>query len=184
MDLADGTYALGNESGQLLIKTSRMGLGARAGHDLTIEVTRWHGELTVDSADVARSSVRVEVDADSFEVRTGTGGLKPLTDGDRAEIKQTVREKILHTRQHPSITFRSTQLAGTAESFSIDGDLTIIGMTRPVTVHGRLTDDGAQGSAVVVQSQWGIRPYTAFFGALKLSDEVTIEFSIRVAPAD
>ena len=182
MAIADGSYTLGPGSGQLLIKTSRTGLGARAGHDLTIEVTRWQGEVTVDSADVARSSVSVEVDVGSFEVRTGTGGVKPLTDADRAEIKKTIGEKILHTGQHPAITFRSTRVAGTPGSFSIDGDLTITGRTQPVTVHGRLADDRVQGSAAVVQSQWGIRPYTAFFGALKLSDEVTIEFNIRVAP--
>ncbi len=182
MGLADGSYTLGPDSGQLLIKTSRTGLGARAGHDLAIEVTRWQAEVTVDSADVARSSVNVEVDADSFEVRKGTGGVKPLTDADRAEIKKTIGEKILHTGLHPAITFRSTQVAGTPESFSIDGDLTITGRTQPVTVHGRLTDDRVQGSAAVVQSRWGIRPYTAFFGALKLSDEVTVEFSIRITP--
>src|SRR6266851_406822 len=182
MVIADGSYTLTPGSGQLLIKTGRTGLGARAGHDLTIEVTRWQAEVTVDSEDAARSSVSVEVDADSFEVTKGTGGVKPLTDADRAEIKKTIREKILHTGQHPSITFRSTQVAGTAGSLSIDGDLTIIGKTRPVAVHGRLTDDGAQGSAAVVQSRWGIRPYTAFFGALKLNDEVTVEFSIRITP--
>ena len=182
MGIADGSYTLGPESGQLLIKTSRTGLGARAGHDLTIEVTRWQAEVTVDSADSARSSVNVEVDADSFEVRKGTGGVKPLTDADRAEIKKTIREKVLHTGQHPAITFRSTRIAGTPESFSVDGDLTITGRTQPAILRGRLTDDRVEGSAAVVQSQWGIRPYTAFFGALKLSDEVTIEFSIRLAP--
>src|SRR5262252_6287514 len=103
MGIADGSYSLGPDSGQLLIKTSRTGLGARAGHDLTIEVTRWQAEVTVDSADVARSSVSVEVDADSFAVRTGTGGIKPLTDADRAEISKTIREQILHTGQHPAI---------------------------------------------------------------------------------
>src|SRR5215467_2097771 len=154
MSIADGSYALGPEFGQLLIRTSRTGLGARAGHDLTIEVTRWQADVTVYSAELARSSVAVEADADSFEVRTGTGGIKPLTDGDRAEIKKTIREKILHTGQHPSITFRSTQVAGTAESFSIDGDLTIIGKTQPVAVLGQLTGDGAQGSATVVPSRW------------------------------
>ena len=45
MDIADGSYALGPDSGQLLIKTSRTGLGARAGHDLTIEVTGWRAEV-------------------------------------------------------------------------------------------------------------------------------------------
>src|SRR5215510_9166110 len=170
MGIAAGSYTLGPDSGQLLIKTSRTGLGARAGHDLTIEVTRWQAEAAVDTADLARSSVSVEADADSFAVREGTGGVKPLTDGDRAEIKKTIREKILLTGQHPAITFQSTRVAGTPQSFSIDGDLTITGRTQPVTVHGQLTDDRVQGSAAIVQSRWGIRPYTAFFGALKLSD--------------
>jgi polyisoprenoid-binding protein YceI len=182
MSIAEGSYRLGPESGQLLVKTSRTGLGARAGHDLTIEVTRWQAEASADPADLARSSVSVEVDADSFEVRTGTGGVKPLTDADRAEIKKTIREKILHTGQHPAITFRSTRVAGTPGSFTIDGDLTITGRTQPVTIRGQLTDDRVQGSAAIVQSRWGIRPYTALLGALKLSDEVTVEFSIRVAP--
>jgi polyisoprenoid-binding protein YceI len=184
MGIADGSYTLGPGSGQLLIRTSRTGLGARAGHDLTIEVTRWQAEVTVDSSDVARSSVNVEADAGSFEVRKGTGGVKPLTDADRAEIKKTIREKILDTGQHPAITFRSTRVAGTPGSFSIDGDLTITDRTQPVTVHGQLADDRVQVSVAVVQSRWGIRPYTAFFGALKLSDEVTVELSSRFTPGD
>jgi len=102
MGIADGTYTLGPESGQLLIKTSRTGLGAKAGHDLTIEVTRWQADVTVDSADVARSSVTVEVDADSFEVRKGSGGVKPLTDSDRAEINKTIREMADGLVQHRS----------------------------------------------------------------------------------
>src|SRR5918995_3441304 len=70
-----GAYRLGPESGRLLVHTTRTGLGAKAGHDLTIEVTRWHGRATVDPATPANSSVAVEVDADSFQVRKGTGGV-------------------------------------------------------------------------------------------------------------
>jgi polyisoprenoid-binding protein YceI len=180
MGIAEGTYTLGPESGRLLIKTSRTGLGAKVGHDLTIEVTRWQADVTIDSADAARSSVHVKADAGSLEVREGSGGVKPLTDSDRAEIKETIREKILHTGQHPTITFRSTRVEGTAESFSIDGDLTITGISQPVTVHGRLTAGRVEGSAAIVQTRWGIRPYTAFFGALKLSDEVKVEFGVRI----
>jgi polyisoprenoid-binding protein YceI len=178
MGIADGSYKLGPESGQLLIKTSRTGLGARAGHDLTIEVTQWQAEVTVDSAAAAGSAVSVEVDAGSFQVRTGTGGVKPLTDADRASIGKTIGDEILHTGQHRAISFRSTQVAGTPESFRIDGDLTIMGRTQPVTVHGQVVGDRVQGTAAVVQSRWGIKPYTAFFGALKLADEVIVEFNI------
>ena len=45
-----GAYRLGPESGRLLVHTTRTGLGAKAGHDLTIEVTRWHAHATVDPA--------------------------------------------------------------------------------------------------------------------------------------
>jgi polyisoprenoid-binding protein YceI len=161
---------------------TRTGLGAKAGHDLTIEVTRWHGTATIDPADPAACSVTVEVEVDSLEVRQGSGGLKPLTDFDRADIKKTIREKVLHTERHPTIAFRSTRIDGTADSFTVDGDLTIAGVTRPISLTGRLADGRAHGSASVVQSQWGIRPYTGFFGALKLRDEVEVDVDLDLLP--
>ena len=176
MGVGDGRYELGPASGRLELKTTRTGLGARAGHDLTIEVTRWHADVLIDAAHPSASSVSVDVDAGSLEVREGSGGIKPLTDSDRAQIKTTIQQKVLHTGQHPEITFRSTQIQGTEESFTVDGDLTITGVTQPVTVHGQLADGRVQGSATIVQTRWGIRPYTGFFGALKLSDEVRVEF--------
>jgi polyisoprenoid-binding protein YceI len=180
MEIA-GAYRLGPESGRLLLKTTRTGLGAKAGHDLTIGVTRWHGRAMVDPAAPTNSEVSVEVDVDSFDVRQGTGGVKPLTDADRAEIKKTLRE-VLHTAQHPTITFRSRRVDGSAGSFTLDGELTIMGVTGPVTMQGRVTDGRVVGWATVVQSRWGIRPYSAFFGALKLRDEVRVDFDVALLP--
>src|SRR5260221_4612555 len=90
MDISDGIYTLGPEAGQLLIKTSRTGLGAKAGHDLTIEVTRWQAGVTLDSADAARSSVNVEVDAGSLEVREGSGGGKTPTEFELPQVKDDI----------------------------------------------------------------------------------------------
>ena len=176
-----GAYRLGPESGRLLVHTTRTGLGAKAGHDLTLEVTRWHGRATVDPATPTNSSVTVEVDANSLEVRKGTGGVKPLTDTDRAEIHKTLGE-VLHTAQHPTITFRSKRVEESAGSFTVDGELTVMGATRPVMVQGRVTDGRVVGGATVVQSRWGIRPYSAFFGALKLSDEIKVDFDVALTP--
>lgn len=183
MGIADDSYVIGPERGRLLVKTARTGLGSRAGHDLTIEVTRWRGNVVVDAASPAGSSVTVEADVDSFEVRQGIGGLKPLTDSDRADIKETIRGKILHASRHPTITFRSGQVSGTTAAFRIDGDLTIAGVTQPVTVAGQMTGGRVTGSAVIVQSRFGIRPYTAFLGALKLRDEVDVQFDIDLGSA-
>jgi polyisoprenoid-binding protein YceI len=108
-----GAYRLGPGSGRLLVRTTRTGLGAKAGHDLTIEVTRWHGRATVDTADPANCSVTIEVAVDSFQVREAIGGVMPLTETDRAEINKTLQE-VLHTAQHPTITFQSTRVGGSA----------------------------------------------------------------------
>ncbi|MEV5747966.1 YceI family protein [Actinoallomurus sp. NPDC052308] len=184
MALRTGTYALGPDSGSLLLRTSRSGVGRKVGHDLTIEVTRWSGEAAVDPTDPASLSVNVDAEVDSLRVREGTGGVKPLTDSDRAEIEKNAREKILHAGAHPLITFRSSGAQGTPESFTLTGELTIMGRTRPLTVRGGVADDRVRGRATVVQTQWGIKPYSALLGALKLADEVEVEFDLALRAAD
>jgi polyisoprenoid-binding protein YceI len=181
MAIADGTYRLTSESGELLVKTGRTGMGRRAGHDLVIEVTRWQGEVTVDTANPENSAVTVEVDVESLAVREGLGGLKPLTDNDRADIKNTLRD-ILDSETHPKIRFHATSVAHTAESATVQGDLTIRGETKPVTVSADITDDRVRGSATVTQTQWGIKPYSAFLGALKLANEIAVEFDAALTP--
>ncbi|PZG89555.1 YceI family protein [Streptomyces sp. NTH33] len=180
MTLSDGTHRLGPSAGRLLIRTGRAGLGRRAGHDLTLEATRWSGEAVVAVGEPGRSSVSVTVEAGSLEVREGTGGLKALTDADRADIKRTLSGRgLLDTSEHPTIVFRSTGVTGTPQSFEITGDLTVKGRTRPVTVHGEEDDRGTvRGWATVTQSHWGIKPYTAFLGALRLADDVRVEFEV------
>jgi polyisoprenoid-binding protein YceI len=180
MALGDGTYRIGAPNGRLLVRTSRTGLGRRAGHDLTIEATRWSGEATVLTGEPSRSSVTVTVEAASLEVREGTGGIKPLTDSDRAEIRRTMQGgDLLDAVRHPEITFRSTAVSGTPEDFTVTGELTLKGATHPLTVHSRVAEDGRlRGEAVLTQSAWGIKPYSAFLGALRLADEVRVEFDL------
>lgn len=178
--VSDGAYGFGPSAGRLLVKTSRAGLGRKVGHDLTIEATRWSGSAVVVAGDQGKSSVAVTVETGSLRVQEGTGGLKPLSDADKAEIERVLEgEALLHTAEHPTITFRSTSITGTLESFEITGDLTIKGRTRPVTVHGGSDGDGMVcGWATVTQSAFGIKPYTAFLGALKLTDDVRIEYAV------
>lgn len=180
MTLTDGGHTAGPDSGRLLVRTGRSGLGRRAGHDLTIEVTRWDATADVDTADPARSQVVVSVDADSLEVREGVGGVKPLTDSDRAEIHRNIRDKVLHTDRYPEITFRSTRIDGTPGGFDIEGELTIMGTTRPVRISAAAEGNEVRGTATITQSEWGIKPYSAFLGALRLADEVEITFAVTL----
>lgn len=178
MTQGNGSYRLGPRAGTLLLRTGRTGLGRRAGHDLTIEATRWEADAVVNAEDPSQSSVMLTIEVDSLEVREGTGGLKPLTDSDRADIKTTIGEKILRIADHPAITFSSSQVTGTGDAFQISGHLTIMGQARPVTVFGGIDAGRIRGHATITQSQWGIKPYSAFAGALRLADNVTVEFDL------
>lgn len=181
MELAYGNYRIGPENGQLLLQTSRTGLGRKAGHDLTIEVTQWFGEVMVNIAESDRSTVSVTALVDSLEVVEGTGGLKPLTDADRTQIKKTMREEILRPAQHPAITFISRQVTGTPRAFLVDGDLTIMSQTRPVTINVESDGNGRiWGGANIMQTRWGIKPYSAFLGALRLADEIHVNFDVTL----
>jgi polyisoprenoid-binding protein YceI len=53
----------------------------------------------------------------------------------------------------------------------VQGTLTIVGTERPASFQLKLAEDGrVTGRVPVTQSEWGIKPYRAFMGALKVRD--------------
>ena len=66
------------------------------------------------------------------------------------------------------------------DGLEVAGDLTLAGTTRPISFTIVPGADGAlAASAVVKQSDWGMKPYSALFGALKVLDEVEVELSAQ-----
>lgn len=167
-----GTHTFGPDNSQLLVRTAREGAAAKLGHDLVIEVTGWQGTLEIGD-DGSVTSAELTVDPNSLQVREGTGGAKALSEKDKGEIKSQIEKKVL---QGKPISFRSTDVKGS----SIRGDLDLNGTTRPVTFLINFDDAGRpSASASVTQSDWGIKPYSAMMGALKVRDTVDVEFSAR-----
>ena len=172
MAIPPGTYNLGPHNGRLLVKTGREGLGTKMGHDLTIEVGRWNATATV-SEDPSACSLSGSAEVGSFNVLEGAGGVKPLTDGDRADIKKTILDKVLGNTQ---ISFSSTSCAGEGSSGTVTGDLSIAGKSAPVTFNIQDMGGGRiRVTGTVVQSNHGVKPFKAFMGALKVKDAVQIE---------
>jgi hypothetical protein len=162
-----GTHKLGPHNATLSVKTGRSGAAAKAGHDLVIEVTSWEATL-----DVGAPSVTLDADAGSLRVIQGTGGMQALDDDDMTNIHQTIDEEVLKGER---IEFRSTEVEVADGRIVVSGDLKLVGSTRPVAFDVATDDDGKlSASAVLKQSDWGIKPYSALFGALKVADEVEI----------
>ncbi len=128
------TFEIGPGNAVLTVRTTKAGLAAKMAHDLTLEATAWSGSLTFDAADLAASSVEVSVVVASLTVVDSSGGVMPLSDGDRTQIARNINDKILRTKTYPDITFRSTTIEGHADTFTVTGDLTITGTTRPVSL--------------------------------------------------
>jgi len=165
-----GTHRFGPSNATLSVQTRRGGAAAKAGHDLLLHVTAWEGTLTIGD-DGAPAAAELAADATSLRVQKGTGGMKALDEDDKANIHQTIDDEVLQRRD---ISFRSTSVSnGRAE-----GELTLGDKTRPLSLDLEVGEDGAvSGTATVTQSDWGMKPYSALFGTLKVLDEV--EVSLR-----
>jgi hypothetical protein len=167
-------YTLGPEDGILAVRTSRTGAIAKAGHDLLMHVTEWRATLDIGDA----PSLTLDADGTSLRVREGTGGIKPLDDDDLANIETTIDDEVLRKRD---ITFRSTSVQLDGDTVAVAGDLTLLGTTRPLAFELTLVDGRVTGAAVVKQTEWGMKPYTALFGTLKVADEVRVEIDAALS---
>ena len=127
-------------------------------------------------------TVQADLDLGSLEVRSGTGGAKPLSDRDRADIKKQI-SGILGTG---TASFASSKIVRVGSSGgAIEGTLTFNGQSEPVRLQVSESEPGRyRGSATVIQTALGIKPYVGFFGALKLKDEVGVEFEVNLPAAD
>jgi hypothetical protein len=163
---------LGPEHGELLVHTHRDGVAAKAGHDLVLRVTRWEAQLEPGG------DVRVELTAEpaSIEVVEGHGGARPLSERDRRDIVKNIAGKVLGSRP---VSFRSERAEELGSGrYAVEGPLTVAGRTQTVSWELELGEDGrVAGEAVVVQSRFGIKPYSALLGALRVGDRVEVRFS-------
>ena len=181
MAIHAGRHQFGAEQGRITLRTSRDGLAAQAGHDLTIDAVRWSGELTV-GADLSPASLEVKVDLGALVVREGTGGVKPLSDRDKREISVTAR-KTLGVDRHPEATFTATGFEASPDgSGVITGSLSLAGQSRPLRLD--VTQPGPsryRATTTVRQSDFGIKPYSAFLGTLRVSDAVQVEAEVDLS---
>jgi hypothetical protein len=165
MSIPEGTHTIGPSNGSLKVKTGKEGAAAKMGHNLVLGVNSW--EATVEGGD--SPSIKLTADPSSVEVVSGEGGAKPLGDKDKKDIKKTIDNKVLGSSQ---ITFTSSEVTDSQAK----GDLSIAGKSSDVTVPLSISGDKISGSIQLNQSDFGIKPFSTMMGALKVTNQVTVEF--------
>ena len=165
---------LGPQNGTLTVRTGRGGAAAKAGHNLVIEVGRWQGSLTPDA-------VSLEADARSLRVVSGSGGISPLGDDEKAGIAETIDDEVL---RGGNIHYRSSAVTPREGGYDVEGELDLLGVTRPLSFALSVDGDRLTGSAQVKQTDFKIKPYSALFGTLKVADvvEISIDATLPEEP--
>lgn len=170
MGIPPGSHTLGPDNARLTVQTTKAGAASKAGHNLRMEVGSW--QATVSNADGAQPQITLTADSRSLRVLEGTGGIKGLTEDDKENISQTIDDEVL---KGCPIEFRSTKVVPDGDQLQVQGELELAGRRNPVSFSLQPDGEGRiAGSAIVKQSDWGMKPYSALFGTLKVGDEVTV----------
>jgi polyisoprenoid-binding protein YceI len=180
-DFDASTTVLTDIAGDYTIDPSHTRLGFVARHAMVTKVRgqfhEFSGTAHVDTANPAASKVDLTIVAAS--VSTGNA--------DRDGHLQSA--DFFGTADTPEITFSSTDVVRDGAVWTITGDLTIKGTTKPVTIDfdevGSAQDPfgntrvGFEGSVTVKRSDWGLTFNAALeTGGVLVSEKVTLEFDI------
>jgi hypothetical protein len=163
---------------QCLVFTKKEGLLSSAAHDLKLRVERFRVRVDGVAVDASFDATTVRVVC----ARRGDEELPGvLSARDRAEIERNLAGKVLQTGRYPSIRFRSTTVTADPGGFRIDGMLELHGRERTVMVLARKEGDRVVADCAVHQPDFGIQPFSAMLGALKVKPDVTVRI---IVPAD
>ncbi len=148
--------------------TFKEGLLSAVAHDLELDVSRFSVEVSEDGTSISAtfdaSSLRV-VDA----MVDGQRSPGAVSAKDKQKIESNILDAVLHSKKHPQIRFESTSVSDA----SVVGKLELHGRSREL----RLARDGDTVTATIHQPDYGIEPFSAMFGALKIKPNVEVRLS-------
>jgi hypothetical protein len=155
------------------ISTRRQGMLSAVGHDLEIRVDAFvieieEGPLRVLARFDARS-LRVLGAMERGRLRTDK-----LSDRDRDQIDRQIADDVLASDRFPDIEFTSTAVTASPEGYLISGELRLRGASRSLRLLARRVPAGLELHATIHQPDFGIKPFRAFGGTLRVHPEVGV----------
>jgi hypothetical protein len=144
-------HDIDTQNSTLTIHVGKTGVFSSLGHDHEVRAPIHRGAADTGS----RPAVEVHVDARVLRVID-----KDASEKERAEVQKTMLgPEVLDSERHQEIVFKSTgaQSAGQGR-WTLRGNLTLRGQTRPITVQVTLKDGRYTGATIVKQTDFGIKP--------------------------
>ncbi len=177
------TYTIVASESSFWVFAGKAGLFSMLAHDHEIGVKSFSGRVVIPEAGAAGGSLEMEIDATSLAVLD-----KKPSEEDKKKIYDSMHKEVLESAKHQKITFKSAsvsdvkQTGNDAYSFVLNGDLTLRGVTKRIAVPVAATITPQQlratGKYTLKQTDYGITPYSAAGGTIKVKNEVVVNFNI------
>lgn len=162
---------------ECLVFSFKDGLLAGLAHDLKLQVERFSIEVDEDSR-----TIQATFDPSSLQVVgaqiDGRDDPSTLSKGDKKKIYDSITKDVLRVRKHPEIRFDATEVAPEGEGYVVEGQLQLFGQARALRAEIRAEGDRWVTEIMIHQPDFGIKPYTAALGALKVKPDVRVRLSV------
>jgi polyisoprenoid-binding protein YceI len=174
-------YVLDARASRFTVQTFATGLLSAVGHNPTIGVRDFSGEVSFSQEALQGSGFRLSIKTTSLSVQDD------ISDKDRREIERLMNDQILETAKYPETVYEAsalsiTRLGESLYSAVLDGNLRFHGVTCKQPVAARVAVFGtmvrASGNFTLRQTDYQIKLISIAGGALKLKDELKFSFEI------
>jgi hypothetical protein len=176
-------FAVEPERSVVVIEVRRSGALARLGHDHVVASHDVRGYVApVDGR--ADLYIRLQdLVVDEPALRATAGFDTQPTPADIAATRENMLGKVLDAERHPYAQVGIERVAANGKAAELDVALTLHGVTRTQRIAADV-ETGADalriaGQMVILQSEFGIVPFSILNGAIRVDDPVTVRFEIR-----
>ena len=163
------------DSGSIHVFSFKEGLLSRVAHDLRFSLTRFRIELDGErvTANFEPNSLKVDGVMKKGQLNTST-----LSAKDIREVIENTEKSVLRTNKFLEIRFEGKAERGSTGGYRVGGRLHLTGRTAAVSFALEEQGGRLKGRAVLMPTQWGIKPFKALLGAIKIQDRVIVEFDL------
>lgn len=179
---ASSRYRLDASQSNFMVRAFSGGVLWFKGHDHFIRVRDFTGEAQLTPGAINPASLHITIRAASLEETRDV-----FTPQQKQIINKELRDIVLEPEKYPEITFKSTSVTGRSiganrYDLKINGDLTLHGVTRPITIPTLVTLTGndlrAQGEFNIERSDFKVKATSAMHGMIRVRDKLKFTFDI------
>lgn len=155
-----------------VVLTFKEGLLSPVAHDLRLLVQRFRIEVADGAVTGSFDTASLIVDC---PMKDGVENPTALSAADKAKIAAQIREEVLASARFPQATFRSSSCAQRADGgYDVTGELTLHGVSRQLSARSELVDGAQRLELTLHQPDFGITPFRAMLGTLKIQADVRV----------